>query len=469
MIKISAIALPFLITAFFLTSLWSCRPQNEIIVEGTAADIVFSTDSIKFDTVINEMQTFTKRLRIINKQKNAIVLKKISLRNSLQNSPFSLIINGKKENSLRDVKLQGGDSLLVLINAKISQNGDTLPLLVEDMIDVETGKGQKTAILQAWGQDAHFLRDSVLTCDAVWSGTKPFVILGEGVLIKENCRLTVEKGVRILFEKNAYFFVFGSLSAKGTAEKNIIFSGIRTDVPFDNALGQWGGVLFAEVSRDNDLQFCKIRNSSVGIQSNAFFDAGNPFPVRLRACSIENISTVGILAINSGIFAENTLIHNCLKQTFSALGGGNYQLQHCTLANFSYNFFREEPQIVLANEFEMPPTKDNPDGLKIRNHLQFSFQNGIVWGNLDEEIFSKKLPDFELALAFSNSILRSKTVFEGKNLFNQNPKFKNPVIARYELDTLSPAKDFCSEILLKTDILNNLRDEKPDAGAYERK
>lgn len=451
-----------------LSLLWACRPQNEVVSDVPARDISFSVDTVKFDTVINEVRTFTRRFRLRNENKNAVLLSRISLRNAAQNSPFSLTINGKRGNELRDVRLKGGDSLLILINATMPRNADTLPLLIEDFIDAEFQSGKKTAVIQAWGQDAHFLRDSVLSCNTVWRGTKPFVILGDGVMIKENCKLTIEEGVRVLFAPRSYFFVFGTLDIKGTAEKRVVFTSFRNDPPYNTAIGQWGGVLFAEVSKNNSLNFTDIRNGIVGIQSNAFFSSGNEFPVKLNGCVIENFSTCGILAINSGVKAENTMINNCLKQTFAGLGGGNYELNHCTLANFSFNFFREEPQVVLRNEFEIPPNPNNPAGLKINNHLNFVFRNGILWGNLEEEIFSAKLPAFEMNLNFDRSILKSKSTFGENNLVNQNPRFKNPILQKFELDTLSPAKDYAISSGMKTDILGKNRDSKPDAGAYER-
>jgi len=47
------------------------------------------------------------------------------------------------------------------------------------------------------------------------------------------------------------------------------------------------------------------------------------------------------------------------------------------------------------------------------------------------------------------------------------PKFMNPYIYRFQLDSLSPAIDTAAALGVKLDLAGRVRDDKPDIGAYE--
>ena len=76
----------------------------------------------------------------------------------------------------------------------------------------------------------------------------------------------------------------------------------------------------------------------------------------------------------------------------------------------------------------------------------------------------------DVALLFRNDLFE----LQESRFFKDNPKFKDPSELNFQLDTLSPAKDFglIDYANLYPIDLNNyshILDSGPDLGAYERK
>jgi hypothetical protein len=80
---------------------------------------------------------------------------------------------------------------------------------------------------------------------------------------------------------------------------------------------------------------------------------------------------------------------------------------------------------------------------------------------------------------FENTLLRIETGIDisdanhFKNIILENPKFKDPLTYNYQLDTLSPAKDYglhhiAIQFPFDLNGNNRLLDQGPDLGAFER-
>ena len=97
--------------------------------------------------------------------------------------------------------------------------------------------------LQAWGQNANFLRNQVLTGNTVWNSTLPYVIQG-GLQIDTGAMLTIPAGCRIYFHADAPLLVDGSLQVIGTDSNRVLFTGDRMDPPYNGYPGSWPGIYF---------------------------------------------------------------------------------------------------------------------------------------------------------------------------------------------------------------------------------
>lgn len=451
----------FLLACLLVWGAAACQPQEDILLTSQLEPLTFSSDTVFFDTVFNQIETPVRRLWVRNPNAGAIRLN-IALENP-ESSPFSLVINGVESNESSDIRLLGKDSLLVLVSAKIEEQTANEPLLIEGFIQTQTAEHTQRLPVHAWGRNARLLRDHVVRQDEVWTAERPYVLLSD-VLIDTLASLRLEAGVEVYAYPNTFLLVGGRLHIAGTAEEPVLLTGLRQEDPYRDAPGQWGGILTGERSQFSEIHHARIRNAIWGVRAGTPDNDTLP-DLLITHTVIENMSDAGILAFSSDILVQNTLINNCLNQTFAGLAGGTYTLEHVTLANFSFDFIRQDPSVIFTNLFEV-------QGTRFEEELRVNLRNSIVWGVLDDEIFLSEEGTPPVLLSTTHSLLRTtQTERFGKptNLLNQDPRFRTPFLYDYRLDTLSPAQNAAVPIGLTTDLLGQPRnDEAPDMGAYER-
>jgi hypothetical protein len=451
------------ITYFFYLS---CTPQEEIITPEFNASLVFSADTVLFDTIFSSVGSLTKRVKIYNRNKNAVNIREISLGMSSA-SPYTIYLNGQPGADFKDTYLLGGDSLMILVTVNIDPQDQNLPYLVKDSLVFNTNDQQQHIKLIAYGQDAHFIGDSILDCNTVWTADRPYVIY-KSVLVDSLCQLTIEKGTRIYFNYNSALYVKGSIKAEGDKENKVIFRNERMDGSYKNAPGQWQGLFFLEGSKDNFIDFAEIRNAIYGIRMGTPDDDDVPDLI-LSNTIIENMASAGILCFTSDLAAYNVLVNNCGDYTVGNFAGGNYSYNHCTFANYNFMFFRQDPSVVFSDNIILA------NNSLLTADLSVDIHNTIVWGSLKDEILLSNAGGSDFTFFSTHNILRTTNSELGinNNIINSDdvnfPKFKKPEEFIYLLDTLSPAKDAAIPSDVVFDLKGDPRGEAPDIGAYERK
>jgi hypothetical protein len=451
--------LPISILVSCLIFFFACEPQDEII-SNDKINLTFSQDTVSFDTIFTTNKSVSKRLSVLNPNKNAVKISRIALRDS-QNTPFSLVIKGKKQDFTEDILLLGKDSLLILVEANLENQNQNLPFLIENAITFEANQNVQEVPLRAWGQDAKIFTDSTI-CNSVWTAERPYLIDGY-VFVDSLCELQIEEGTQIHFMPNSRMIVQGSLKINGSAENPVNLQGVRREEDYQNAFGQWDKVWFIVGSHDNLINHAIIKNGFRGIEIGTP-DEDSETDLLISNTVIENMSDVGVLCYNSDVEIQNTLVNNCITYAVATFAGGNYQLKHNTFANFSFNFFRETPVFAFSNAIP------NVEGAEFTNELNLEVSNTIIWGSLENELIFLNDPSANFSISMQNNILKTELEdFDGTtNILNQDPKFKDAFEQIFELDTLSPAKDAGMLLDIRKDILGNARDEKPDIGAFER-
>jgi hypothetical protein len=280
------------------------------------------------------------------------------------------------------------------------------------------------------------------------------------------CELVVEAGSKIYINKGASFYVAGSLKVNGSAEEPVLFRNVRLDI--EDAPGQWVGILFLEGSTDNVMDHAIIRNAEFGVRLGTPDQDTIPDLV-LSNTIIENMSSFGVLAFTSDLWAYNLLINNCINSTAGHFAGGHYTYQHCTIANYSIGLFNEAPAMIFTDNLELS------DGSLLQADLYAQLQNNIIWGDYedDEELQFVATGGTTFQVLAEHCLIRSQNRdFDiNNNILGTDPgypEFIDPFGYNYQLDTLSPAKDQGRVLNINTDLLGNPRDAMPDIGAYER-
>ena len=449
-----------LLVLLILVSWLGCSLQEEMPSFDPGLELLFSRDSLHFDTLLSENRSITQRLTVYNPNAAAVQLTHISLGKG-KASDYSVIINGRATTSLMNERLLGGDSLLILVEVTIRERGEDRPYAVKDSLIFEWNTNVSDVKLIAYGQDGHRLgKESI--CSEIWTNDRPYIIT-DTLLVGAGCHLTIEKGTKIYFQYDAILFVQGSLTALGDAADHIEFRNARFDGVYDSVPGQWGGIYFLEGSSGNALTFTDIFNGKIGLRIGTPDDDDLP-DVSIAHSKIFNMSVAGILAFTSDVDAVNTLIYNCGLYSAGHFAGGNYSYRHCTIANEPSLFIQEAPSVQFSDHIIV----DN--GQFITDDLAIELINTIIWGTREEELLINTAGGANITTDLRSNIIKSGADISGNftsSAFNF-PGFKEVFSYDYSLDTLAFAKDKAIATDIATDITGALRSTPPDIGAYER-
>jgi len=418
--------------AYFSTS---CKPLDEEVNANPGSALGFSDDTVYFDTlyaISPSLRSITKRLKVYNPNSEAVNIQSISLSS---NTVFSIVVNGLS-GPQNNLVLRGNDSMYVLVTVKVNPNNSDNPFVIADSLIFRTEgiNNRQKVVLQAYGQDAHFYRDSTIKSSITWDDTiKPYILIGNFV-VDEGATLTIKEGVKVCLLPNSFFIVVGKLDAQGSYEHRITFGGYRREKEYENQSGQWGQILFYEGSTGNKINYAIIKNGFRGIQTN-IPDDNNPAGLQLSNTLIKNFSGQGILAFNSNITAYNNVIIDCAQNLVACLEGGTY--------NFYFNTFTYSGLVGYSGRGQGTVFADNYDtsGGFLQKTLKLDLQNNLFLGTNVEEFawdFRNGTPS---AFLFNNNLIKSKTKDYANNneLTSTNAHFKKPLQYDFRLDSASVA------------------------------
>lgn len=437
-----------------------CSTAEESISYDSGLELLFSNDSVAFDTLLSESRSSTKRLTVFNPNSEAIQFSNIFLGLG-DASDYSLIINGKDESSVSNEVLLGGDSLMILVEVNVNARNNDLPYLVKDSIVFDWNTNRTHVKLVTYGQDGNRIRTEVV-CDEVWTNARPYIV-SDTLIVDSGCQLTIEEGTKVYFENDAIMFVLGSLVTQGNSESHVEFTNARFDGIYDQVPGQWQGIYFLEGSTNNTIDYTDISNAQIGLRVGTPDDDDEP-DVSIFNTTISDMSVAGILGFTSDIQATNTLIYNCGVYLVGNFAGGNYSYSHCTFSNDPSLFIQDEPTVQFSDNIIVG------DGETITDDLSIQIINSIIWGTSDEELLINNGGGSVVTATLETNIIRSEQEITNNYTsveFNF-PGFKDSFLNDYTLDTLAFAKDKGIDIGVLIDLNGSDRDAMPDIGAFER-
>ena len=379
----------------------SCRKNS--FITGKDANVFFSADTLFFDTVFVSTGSVTQSVKIFNPNSQKLHLDVVRLMGGAQ-SYFSVNIDGSPGPELDNIDLDAGDSLYIFVAVRINPASANLPFIVQDSIQVSFNGNQTYLQLQAWGQNAHFLRNQVLTGTNSWTSSLPYVIQGS-LQIDTGASLTIPAGCRVYFHADAPLLVDGSLVVNGADSSRVYFSGDRLDEPYRDYPGSWPGIYFRGTSTNDQLQFAVIGNADNAIVALSPPAGSGPAKLVLQECIINNSFDAGILGVNGSIQATNCLISNC-GQDIELGGGGSYQFTQCTAAAYSDNYIvHTQPVLAISDAIMQGSTIVTGD-------LLASFTNCIFWGdygNVSSEVTVSRQANYTFTVNFANSLWKVQT------------------------------------------------------------
>jgi hypothetical protein len=460
-----------LICIFMCCQFVSCKKES--FIESSNAQLLLTQDSLKFDTVFTSTGSVTQSFKIINQNNQKIRLSSVKLMGG-NSSSYNMNVNGVPTDEAANIEMAANDSIYVFVSVSIDPNTNQLPFVVSDSIRISYNGNERWVQLQAFGQNAHFLRNQTIISNTTWPDDLPYVIL-DGLTIASNATLTIDAGCNIYAHANAPILVNGKLIVNGQKNNEVIFTGDRLDADYRDLPASWPGIYFGTGSAENRLTFAVIKNATQAIVTEGLPTAPQ-HKLLIQQCIIDNAYREGILSIQSKLEAENTLISNC-GGNINIVYGGEYLFTNCTIASYTTRFLLHTNPVLQAFNYNI----DN--GNIVSADLQAVFRNCIFWGDggsVDNEVVVGKEGTNSFNVDFENCLMKILNDPSNSTLSNiirnETPLFDSIDVTNNYFDfrqrnfSFAPGIDAGSSVTIPFDLDNEprLAGIAPDLGCYER-
>lgn len=460
----------FYITLIVLLAVSTTRCRKDTLSKDPNAMLEFSQDTIIFDTVFTTVGSVTKQLKFYNRTRDNLEVSSIYLAGGTA-SPFRLNIDGIPGVEAENVLIESGDSLYIFVEVTLDANNLTNPLIIEDSIIFETNGNRQNVKLVAWGQDAYFHANEIVS--GTWMNDKPHVIYGIAGVgfpgVDSNLTLNIPAGTHIHVHANSLLYVYKStLNVMGTEGNEVIFEGDRLESFYADKPGQWDGIWLIH-SENSNIAHAIIKNGSRGIWAYKTNPGSSNPALTVTNTESFNNGFSGIWADESFVIASNNLFADCGQYSGVFVNGGTYDFNHCTFANY-YSFGDRTSPCFLMNNYYQIPNTTTLVGFDI---LNTKFENCIFYGSRDHEFAIDTLNTFTNDFSFSNCFIKSdETVTTNSSYYqftfkNVNPLFVNNSDGDFHLTAGSPAIDQANFNNPGIDLDDNPRVGVGDIGCYE--
>ncbi len=432
----------------------SCKKTKTLTNGGR---ITFSVDTLMFDTVFTAAGSFTTSFKIFNPQNEDIVISSVHLQNGAS-SYFHLNVDGFQGNTQTNLKVRAHDSIYVFATVNIDPTNAATPFIVTDDF-IATMNGQDYNVpFTAFGQNAHYIIDSVLEGTPIPWGTQdklPYVIL-HNAEVDSAATLTIAAGTRIYVNQDSRLFVLGKLKILGTPTDSVVIQGDRLDrsyYGYEGYPGEWGGLYFDGRSSGDTMAYTILKNcggstnlgtsvfSPAAIQLNVPTANSTTTQLAMDHCIVENSIGYGILSFGGSLNMYNCRINTCGAQALALLQGGTYSINNCTFACFATNnvAHTDNGTVAILNYYAIDNTHYQS------GDLNGVMRNCIIWGGLSTEFACDSLPGGVFNFYMQNCLYRADSIehFAQPKLFNcianMDPMFKNTGNFDFHIPTTSPA------------------------------
>lgn len=460
--------------------------QDERVIDDPTCRLVFSSDTVRFDTVFTTLGSATAQLMVRNPYANALRISRIGLADGRF---FHVNVDGENNLSrMENIEIRGGDSLFVFINVLIDPQSSATPVLVSDVLYFIVNGNRQQVTLEAYGQDAVILRSQKRIAhydNYCFTADRPYLIYDTMVVHGD---VEFRPSARLYFHLGASLYVAGNVKAQGTLAEPILLRGDRLDnlfdsVPYLYAAGQWDGVyLLPDRSLDSvcyDLNYVDVLGGNIGLYCRNDQASRLPY-LNLHNSRIHNHALYGLVLQNTNAEVVNTEISNCASYCVY-LAGGTHHFVHSTVSSYFnvtniriQSASREDVAAVYINNLD----KSSPA-------TAASFANCIITGiRSNNLVLATPLPQYYAGCFIGNYLKADSlpTSFASNNVYWQKDdtlslfrntyyKYKEYRYYDFRLDSLSPARGIGDSLTAVTYPLDREGNPRPagkaDAGCYQ--
>lgn len=443
----------------------------------------FSTDTLSFDTVFSTVGSANAKILVYNRNSKALKISDIRLGGGAS-SAFKINVDGSKspDNHFTNLDIYRKDSMYIFVSVTVDPQNENSPVLIEDSLNfVVNGVAQKV-YLQAYGQDMVLFKNKYVLNDTTLTADKPYLVRGY-LAIDTAKTLRLKAGTRLYFHNNSKLVVYGNLRAEGTAGQPVLMRGDRLDkigftqpIPYNAVAGQWDGVYLLWKGGQHELNHVIINSAYVGLYCSNN-DRNYSLPgLTISNSVIHNMVYYGVVAQNADLKITNSEISNTGSYSLY-LAGGKHTVIQSTIANFYGGGWQPSardgyPAVMLMELERVAP-------------MTTTFINCAIMGSAENEfsIASKFLDKYDGV--FDHCYIRKSEAstlsqftnirwYERKDTVFKRTTFDygKGLYYNFTPDSVSPLRGLADPAVIKQynlqyDLNGNLRDEKPDVGAYE--
>ncbi len=345
-----------------------------------AGDIVFSADTLSFDTVFAGFATPTRRIMVRNVGDRDVTLDRIALAGGAA-SPFVVNIGGVSASEVGGVRLCSGDSLFVFAAVPDPRVGCDFAFgRLSDRLSVYGGGNEWSAALVAVVRNVNEA-PSVVSSDAQWLCDSIPYLVRDTFVVDASATLLVGPGVSVLMDRGAVVSVAGRLVVAGESRRRSRFAPVRSDGFYESIPGQWGGVRLRG-GASADLRYVDVACPSFGVECDSSSS------VYADGVWVRDAARVGVSARRSDVVFSNSIVSDCGGGAF-CFEGGRALLRHVTVADYYSWDYRQSAALLFR-------LADDPEA-------SLSVVNSVIMGSLTAELYPDSLP-------VGHAVLRSSLI-----------------------------------------------------------
>lgn len=453
----------------FLTMFGLASCIEDGFSSSSADQPTFSVDTLDMGVIFTEQPSTTHRFTVYNHADKSIAISRINL--SGENaSLFRLNVDGFSGTDFNNVEIRANDSIYVFVETTLPANERSVPVEVTASLDFLTNGVTRSVTLAARGRDVNRLKSVILTENTRFVAGKPYQIF-DSLVVAPGTTLTVDPGAELLFHDGAMMVVRGTLKAVGEVGKEITFAGDRTgnvasDISFDIMSRQWIGMFFTNTSRNNELSYAHVCNTSQAVTVDGAFSRS---PVELKMVN-SRLRNSGDLVLE--VYHANIRAYGCEfaegANGVVYLQGGEHTFNQCTLSN-NYLFTAIGGEILQFSHID--EDSDDTSGLP---YTKADISNTIIYG-IGQDLSHGDLTGKDIYLR--NCLLKSAGTDDDNFincLWDTDPGFltvREDYYFDYRLHDDSPAIDAGDPSLVAPEAASDrygiARHSIPTIGAYE--
>ena len=440
--------------------------------------LTFSTDTLSFDTLISTRLSSTLRMKVYNQNKESVLISSVDLDEGAS-SVFRINLNGRSGTTVKNLELNGNDSLWLFVDVNLPVGGVDLPFEINENLTFLTNGNRQKVVLNAWGQNAVFHRPVegdtlILGHSETWDGNLPHVIYG-ALKIDSASTLNIQNGCKVYFHQGASLVLSAGckLVATGSYTNPVIFQGDRLEEKYKEISGQWGGLVFKEGSGNHELTNVVVKGASSGIVGEGRGVAAGP-QLTAKNVVVKHCLNYGLLGKNADWLFLNLGVYDCGADALRIEKGGKYRFYHATLfASVSSSAQGTNNHALTLQNWSFESSE-----VLVNDLEQFEMYNSIIWSNTSNAVnLSNEGATFNFQ--FNHCLLKTTSTSSPEYLdciFNKSPAFVNENEIAILLGENSAAQNAGSESAVaafSSDLNFDLRGESrlsdaaPDLGAYQ--